>query len=93
MAAPSAPRDATINIRVRQQQRDLIDRAAEASGRTRSDFMLEASCRAAEDVLLDRRLLMLEDEAWQRFNALLDAPPSVSGSLKRLLAQKPVWED
>ena len=92
MPSSSAGRDTTINIRARHQQRDLIDRAAEASGRSRSDFMLYAACRAAEDVLLDRRLFDLDDEAWQRFNELLDAPPSASGNLKRLLNHRPVWE-
>ncbi len=43
----------TINIRAKVRQRDLIDQAAERLGRSRSDFMLDASCKAAEDVLLD----------------------------------------
>lgn len=92
MPQPATTRDTTINIRARSQQRDLIDRAAEASGRNRSDFMLDAACRAAEDVLLDRRLLVLDDEAWAQFNALMDAPAAASGDLERLLHTRPVWE-
>jgi uncharacterized protein (DUF1778 family) len=64
---PSNPDTATarsvvINIRARTTQRDLIDRAAEALGKNRSDFMLEASCREAENVLLDRRYFTLSEE-------------------------------
>jgi len=92
MPPSTSTRDVTINIRAHQQQRDLIDRAAEASGRSRSDFMLEASCRAAEDALLDRRLFVLDDEAWQLFNELLDTPPTAPENLKRLLQHRPVWE-
>jgi uncharacterized protein (DUF1778 family) len=44
-------RDVTINIRVQQSQRDLIDRAAEALGKNLSDFMLETACREAEIVI------------------------------------------
>jgi uncharacterized protein (DUF1778 family) len=44
-----------INLRVSRNQKALIDRAADALGRNRSDFMLEAACREAESVLLDRR--------------------------------------
>ena len=43
----------SINIRAKARQRDLIDQAAERLGRSRSDFMLEAACNRAEDVLLD----------------------------------------
>jgi len=37
----------SINIRAKVRQRDIIDQAAERLGRSRSDFMLEAACRAA----------------------------------------------
>jgi uncharacterized protein (DUF1778 family) len=40
-----------INMRVASQQRDLIDRAARVTGKTRTEFMLEAACRAAEEIV------------------------------------------
>ena len=86
-------RDAVINIRVKHRQRELIDRAADTLGRNRSEFMLDAACRAAEDVLLDQRLIQLSPETWERFNALLDAPPRDIPALRSLLTSKPVWED
>ncbi|BAZ11223.1 hypothetical protein NIES4071_30490 [Calothrix sp. NIES-4071] len=85
-------RDVTINIRAHQRQRDLIDRAAESLGKNRSDFMLEVACREAEAVLLDRRLFMLDDEKFQEFMTLLDAPPSVNANLRTLLTTKAPWE-
>ena len=95
---PMAPRaagsrDAVINIRVKHRQRELIDRAADTLGRNRSEFMLDADCSDAEDVLLDQRLIKLSQEAWERFNALLDAPPRDIPALRSLLTSKPVWED
>jgi uncharacterized protein (DUF1778 family) len=48
-------RGETINLRVSQRQKIVIDRAAAALGRNRSDFMLDAASREAESVLLDRR--------------------------------------
>jgi uncharacterized protein (DUF1778 family) len=93
MAQRSASgREAVISIRARHRQRELIDRAAAALGRNRSEFMLDAACRAAEEVLLDRRLIELDPEAWERFNALLDAPPRDNPALRALLGRKPVWE-
>ncbi|MDB9509825.1 DUF1778 domain-containing protein [Kamptonema animale CS-326] len=35
--------DVTINIRAKQNQRDLIDRAARVQGKRRSEFMLESA--------------------------------------------------
>lgn len=40
--------------RARAEQRDLIDRAASLASKTRSEFMLDAACEKARDVLLDR---------------------------------------
>jgi uncharacterized protein (DUF1778 family) len=37
-------------MRVASQQRDLIDRAARVTGKTRTEFMLEAAYRAAEEI-------------------------------------------
>jgi uncharacterized protein (DUF1778 family) len=40
-----------IKLRVASQQRDLIDRAAQVTGKTRTEFMLEAAYRAAEEIV------------------------------------------
>lgn len=85
-------RDVTINIRAQQTQRDLIDRAAEALGKNRSDFMLETACREAEAVLLDRRFFAVEDEKFKQFLALLDAPPGANEKLRTLLTTKAAWD-
>jgi uncharacterized protein (DUF1778 family) len=86
------PRDVTINLRANQKQRALIDRAAETLGKNRSDFMLEAACRAADAVLLDRRFFLLDEKVYKRFTVALDKPPSDNPKLRRLLASKAPWE-
>ena len=86
------PRDVTINLRANQRQRSLIDRAAQTLGKNRSDFMLEAACRAADAVLLDRRFFLLDDAAYKRFAAALDKRPGDNPRLRRLLASKAPWE-
>ncbi|RUR79706.1 DUF1778 domain-containing protein [Chlorogloeopsis fritschii PCC 9212] len=85
-------RDVTINIRVHQAQRDLIDSAADALGKSRSDFMLETACREAEAVLLERRLFIVDDDKFQQFLELLDAPPSANENLRKLLSTKAPWD-
>lgn len=85
-------RDETINLRASQQQKALIDRAADALGRNRSDFMLETVCREAESVLLDRRYFALSGEDFKRFISILDKPPAANSRLRRLLKTKAPWE-
>src|SRR5438132_14220059 len=86
------PRDVSINLRANQRQRALIDRAAEALGKNRSDFMLEVACREADAVLLDRRFFLLDEKAYKRFTAGLDKPAADNPKLRRLLASKATWE-
>lgn len=85
-------RDETINLRATQRQKALIDRAADALGRNRSDFMLETACREAEAVLLDRRYFALPAEDFKRFTAMLDKPPASNPRLARLLKAKAPWD-
>ena len=94
-AATSKPDDSrseAINLRVSPGQKALIDRAAEALGRNRSDFMLEAACREAEGVLLDRRYFGLPEEVYKRFTVMLDKPPASNSRLARLLKTKSPWD-
>ena len=85
-------RTENINLRVTRSQKALLDRAAEAQGRNRSDFMLDSACREAESVLLDQRYFNLDEEAFQRFIDLLDAPPKDNPGLTRLLKTKAPWD-
>lgn len=85
-------RSETINLRASQKQKGLIDRAAEALGKSRSDFMLETVCREAETVLLDRRYFALSKDAFERFTAMLDHPPASNLKLRRLLHTRAPWE-
>jgi uncharacterized protein (DUF1778 family) len=86
-ARTRTPRDARLNLRTSTQQDALIRRAAEARGKTVSEFILDSATYAAEQVLADRRWFQLDDDAWRAFEALLDRPavfkPRLSESLKR----------
>lgn len=85
-------REASINIRALRAQRDLIDRAAAMRQKTRSDFMLEAACHEAENVLLDRRLFHLKNEDYDAFEAALQAPVKDNPALSKLLDKRAPWE-
>jgi uncharacterized protein (DUF1778 family) len=86
------PPSSIISLRVPRQTQDLIDRAARALGKTRTDFVLESAARAAEDALLDRRVFVLDAAQYDAFERALDAPPQPSAALRRLLAEPAPWE-
>ncbi len=86
------PSNVMINLRADKAKRALIDRAAEALGKNRSEFMLEAACREATSVLLDRTFFHLDEKAYKRFLAALDKSPAANPRLRRLLTSKPPWE-
>ena len=90
--AETQNRAAAINIRARARQRNLIDKAAAVLNKNRSDFMLEAACREAENVLLDQRLFLVDDKAWKAFETLIDAPVKDNPALLKLLNDKAPWE-
>src|SRR5215472_4779785 len=81
-----------INIRVKPAERALIDQAAAMQGKSRTDFMLDASRRAAEETLLDQTLLRVDRATYDRFVELLDAPPCPNAQLRKLMQTKAPWD-
>ncbi len=92
MADAVASREITINLRASAAQRALIDQAAEVQGKSRTDFILEAACGKARQVLLDRTVFALDARRFRRFVELLDAPGDANQALTRLLAKRAPWK-
>src|SRR3954462_1978619 len=82
----------SLNLRIKPELRGLIDRAAELAGKNRTDFVLEAARRAAEDALLDRTVFTVSPEAYAEFLKRLDAPPRPNQRLRRTMKVKARWE-
>jgi len=82
----------SINLRIDGGARQLIDDAAALLGKTRTEFMVESARREAIDVLLDRRLFMLDSERYDAFVHALDNPRAPGPKLRSLLRRVPAWE-
>jgi len=89
---PESTHTRAINLRVRDETRALIDRAAQAQGRSRSDFMIEASRRAAEDAILDQAAIVTDRAGYERFLEILDAPAESNENLRAILRAPAPWE-
>jgi uncharacterized protein (DUF1778 family) len=81
-----------INFRAPAAKQALIDHAAEVSGMNRTEFILDAACERAREVLADQSRFALEARALKRFNALLDAPLGDNAAIRRLLGTRAPWE-
>jgi uncharacterized protein (DUF1778 family) len=70
----------------------LIDRVAKIEGRTRTDVVVEAATKYAEEALLDRTRLVWNEEALKAFASALDAPARPSAYVVAARQQKRAWE-
>jgi uncharacterized protein (DUF1778 family) len=91
IATRETQRRDTLNLRVPSTVRNLIDRAAESMGITRTDFILGAARRAAEDRLLERALVSVSPEAYAEFLSRLDAPPQPNARLIKTMQAASPW--
>lgn len=68
--------------------------AAKLVSKSRTDFILEVACREAQDILLDQRLFVLNDEQYDAFLAELDAPITAErqARIDDLMNRKSPWE-
>ena len=92
MPTSETAKRATLNIRIKPELRGLIDRAAELSGKNRTDFVLDAARIAAEEALLDRTVFAVNAKAYAEFLTRLDAPPRPNARLRRSLQTTAPWE-
>ena len=81
----------SLNLRIQPDERALIDRAAELTGKTRTDFVLDAARRAAVEALTERSLFSVDAETFAKFEAALDSPPAPNAQLVRTMQTLAPW--
>jgi uncharacterized protein (DUF1778 family) len=86
------PKRETLNIRIKPEERGLIDRAAKARGKNRTEFVLEAARIAAEEAILDQAVISVTPEAYQAFLDQLDLPPKPNERLRKTLQTPAPWD-
>lgn len=81
-----------VNFRMSSERLAYIDRAAAIRGVSRTEFVLRSSEAAAIEILNERPVITLDDEAWDDFVAALDAPVDLDPSVKERFARRPQWD-
>ena len=82
----------SLNLRIKAEERNLIDRAAQLRGKNRTDFILDAARQAAEEALLDQLVIQTTPEAYQQFLARLDAAPVPNANLTKTMQTPAPWD-
>ncbi|CAM3861942.1 DUF1778 domain-containing protein [Kerstersia gyiorum] len=85
-------RSGRIGFRVLPQQEAVLRRAAEASHKSLTDFILESAYQAAEQTLLDQRLFLVSGSQSQALLDLLDRPAQVNEGLRNLFSRPAPWD-
>ncbi|WEK29388.1 MAG: DUF1778 domain-containing protein [Candidatus Pseudomonas phytovorans] len=91
MSSQTTERDkpVLINMRVNTRISRLIDAAVKLQGMDRTSFILEAACRRAEAVIMDRQPFPLSDEAFGRFEQALEQNALKDNKCLQKLMSKP----
>ena len=96
MSTPSTtrrgPRRDSLSMRINADERGLIDRAAELTGKTRTDFVLDTARRAAVEALTDRSLFVVDAKTYAKFVAALDASPVPNEKFRRTMQTPAPWD-
>lgn len=85
-------RSGRIGFRVLPQQEAVLRRAAEASHKSLTDFILDSAYQAAEQTLLDQRLFLVAGSQSRALLDLLDRPAQVNEGLQNLFSRPAPWD-
>jgi uncharacterized protein (DUF1778 family) len=88
----SLVRSGRLGLRTTPEEAALIQRAAEVTRKSITEFVLTSVCEKAEQTLLDQRFFMVGEETWLAFQEALEKPPKASKGLRELLTKPAVWE-
>lgn len=83
---------AALQIRIKDAQRDLIDRGAKLRGEPMSEFVRRAACAEAEYLVQERSEFVLKKQKYAAFLEALNAPPKPNEVLNKLLHTQAPWE-
>jgi uncharacterized protein (DUF1778 family) len=92
MSANAERKDHPISMRLPEADIAMIDRAAGLRGRSRTDFVREAAVRAAEDVLMENRLIRMSAEGFGALMEVVSGPAAAVPEMVELARRPAPWE-
>lgn len=81
-----------LHLRLDVEQKALLEAASAVTGSSVSTFVLAAATEAAAGVLADRRLFVLDQQAWRVFDEAVTRPAGDVAGLRELLTAPTVLD-
>ena len=81
-------RSVRLQLRVTRSQEVVLRRAADASNKSMTEFILDSACQAAEQTLLNQRLFLVTGSQSQALLSLLDRPARDDPGLEDLFSRR-----
>jgi uncharacterized protein (DUF1778 family) len=92
MNALTQRKEHPLSMRLPDADIAIIDRAAGLRGRSRTDFVREAAVRAAEDVLMEQRVIRMSAQGFAHFLAALEMPATPVPEMVAVAQRPAPWE-
>jgi uncharacterized protein (DUF1778 family) len=80
-----------LSVRVSDEERALLEAAAEQARTSLSDFVRRKALEAAEIDVLERRIVAIPAKDWEKFEAWAHRPAEKIAALERLARTDPKW--
>ena len=78
-----------VNLRIDELRRNLIDEAAKIQGKSRTEFMVEAAMKEAEQTILEQKIYILDQADCEYLDR---TDPKPDPKLVKLFESKSPWE-
>lgn len=86
------PKGETLNIRASSSQKAMLAEAARLQNMNVSQFVLNKSLDAAEEVIAEQRVIRVSSEEYDWLLAKLEEPPQDLPKLRELFSKSSVFE-
>lgn len=91
MASMAKRKEHPLSLRLPEADIAMIDRAASLRGRSRVDFMREATVQAAEHVLIENTFVRMSEDSFTAFVTAVTAPAVVASEMVAIFGHQAPW--
>lgn len=92
MTSTAKRKEHPLSLRLPEVDIAMIDRAASLRGRSRVDFMREATVQAAEHVLIENTFVRMSEDGFMAFVAAVTAPAVAVSEMVEIFGRQTPWE-
>lgn len=87
-----ATAEKVMQFRLKQEEKERINRGADLRGVNASQFVLRAALKEAEQVAAEQTIFALNRKQFNAFLSALDADPTPNAALNKLLHTAALWD-